>query len=921
MNPLFDIDFLTQLTLHRSRETFARITALTQKEQPIEYIEGKVTGGSVNVDGNSAVRRTCSLTMVAKDLDINSFYWGLKNKFKLEVGIKNNIDPRYPEIIWFPQGLYVITSFNTSQSTNNFTVSISGKDKMCLINGDLGGALPSSVDFGIEEYHDKINDTVTYTSIPIKNIIREAIQNYGNELPGNIIINDIEDAGLELLEYRGDTPLYMFKNNITGQIQNMTINSNQKCYYALDKIIDSTRFSALQKDGHGFHNYYVSLGNGTYELKSIFVNTQVAGTISDSYIIYDNLVDLEIDVDPTVISLDTTLNKQYVLQKFEYGSIPGYRLTDLTFAGDLIANVGETLTSVLDKIKNMLGEFEYFYNLDGKFVFQKKPYHIVAPWGPGEKDNEVALNEEYSNRNQLFSLTDGTLITAFSNNPNLFNLRNDYVVWGSYKTTSGAELPIHMRYAIDKKPEKYITWDGIEYTSQEYDWRELIYQMALDYRRHYHEDDFLYTIAEKNPHFEGGRTGYEQYYTDLEGFWRDLYNPNPELKDRTIDIISARASQNCYIKNGFKLIDAKDIVELKNKYLIEDLYYYNNGQLYSFIGSPICQLQKETEYWFKNSDNEWLCSKTPEILNKYSLKNLYVQYIEKFYDKNNLQLMTNADEQFYMSGKDGNEYVYVNYIDVALSNLTQEDFSSILYIDSDLNQIQYHDEGNYTTELFQDLYSSNNIFAEKISYITCTDNYGEKITTTINDIQYYEKYSDYHLDGEDGKYWAKIVMTNPESLLFWFDFMDAEGSDLAKYSVPVVGARTKSINDKDVKSIYYREIPTTIFKSVNESGYEIQTGYTYIQLQPTMENLFTISSKGKSAKERIDELLYNHSYCIESASITTIPIYHLQPNSRILVKDPESKIDGEYIVSKLTIPLTYNGTMNITATKAVSNIY
>jgi hypothetical protein len=88
-----------------------------------------------------------------------------------------------------------------------------------------------------------------------------------------------------------------------------------------------------------------------------------------------------------------------------------------------------------------------------------------------------------------------------------------------------------------------------------------------------------------------------------------------------------------------------------------------------------------------------------------------------------------------------------------------------------------------------------------------------------------------------------------------------------------------------------------------------------------MENLFTISSKGKSAKERIDELLYNHSYCIESASITTIPIYHLQPNSRILVKDPESKIDGEYIVSKLTIPLTYNGTMNITATKAVSNIY
>jgi hypothetical protein len=62
------------------------------------------------------------------------------------------------------------------------------------------------------------------------------------------------------------------------------------------------------------------------------------------------------------------LNNQpiyYYFTKIEYGQTAGYRLTDLTFAGDLIANVGESLTSVLDKIKNMLVEFEYFYNLDG----------------------------------------------------------------------------------------------------------------------------------------------------------------------------------------------------------------------------------------------------------------------------------------------------------------------------------------------------------------------------------------------------------------------------------------------------------------------------------------------------------------------------------------------------------------------------
>jgi hypothetical protein len=41
----------------------------------------------------------------------------------------------------------------------------------------------------------------------------------------------------------------------------------------------------------------------------------------------------------------------------------------LVYPGDLITNIGESLTSMLDKIKNMLGDFEYFYDVDGRFVF------------------------------------------------------------------------------------------------------------------------------------------------------------------------------------------------------------------------------------------------------------------------------------------------------------------------------------------------------------------------------------------------------------------------------------------------------------------------------------------------------------------------------------------------------------------------
>jgi hypothetical protein len=121
---LYDKEFLKQLDNLKNKTIFARITALTFQEHPIETIEGRVTQGSINIDGSSAVRRTCSLTMVAQNFNYNDYYWGLNTKFKLEVGVENTIDASYPRIIWFPQGIYLITSFNTSRSTNNFSISI-----------------------------------------------------------------------------------------------------------------------------------------------------------------------------------------------------------------------------------------------------------------------------------------------------------------------------------------------------------------------------------------------------------------------------------------------------------------------------------------------------------------------------------------------------------------------------------------------------------------------------------------------------------------------------------------------------------------------------------------------------------------------------------------------------------------------------
>ena len=144
----YDKDFLLELDKYKNKIIYARITALKFNESPVETIEGRVTQGSINLDGASAVRRSCSLTLVAQNFDYNNYVWGMNTKFRLEIGVNNDIDPTYPEIIWFNQGVYLITSFSVARNTTSFNISIQGKDKMCLLNGEVGGTINVTTDFG-----------------------------------------------------------------------------------------------------------------------------------------------------------------------------------------------------------------------------------------------------------------------------------------------------------------------------------------------------------------------------------------------------------------------------------------------------------------------------------------------------------------------------------------------------------------------------------------------------------------------------------------------------------------------------------------------------------------------------------------------------------------------------------------------------
>ena len=159
-------------------------------------------------------------------------------------------------------------------------------------------------------------------------------------------------------------------------------------------------------------------------------------------------------------------------------------------------------------------------------MFQKKNTYIQELFSP--IDGELVTPSMYTTQ-YSYKFEDKTLFTAISNSPNINHLKNDFAIWGQRKSIAGSDLPIHARYAIDKKPQKYISLQyneqneiikGDTYTTSRWDWREIIYRMALDFYKFNENSDYLIKLEKFNPSFVNGKTGYEQYYSDIQGFWR-----------------------------------------------------------------------------------------------------------------------------------------------------------------------------------------------------------------------------------------------------------------------------------------------------------------------------------------------------------------------------------------------------------------
>ena len=175
---------------------------------------------------------------------------------------------------------------------------------------------------------------------------------------------------------------------------------------------------------------------------------------------------------------------------FSKGKDIGYVYTDFIYPGELIADAGSSVTDNLDKIIQILGNYEYFYDLDGNFIFQEKKnflnnaqsYYIL------QAKNEAQLVPDYiasqNGQNKLmaylinmtsgtssFTFEDSQLIKSYSNTPQYGAIKNDFVIWG-VRTTEDYQIPLRYHLAIDVTPrikeDKYLMFNYKEYEIDKY---------------------------------------------------------------------------------------------------------------------------------------------------------------------------------------------------------------------------------------------------------------------------------------------------------------------------------------------------------------------------------------------------------------------------------------------------------------------
>ena len=811
---------------------WVKIILLDWEEEEIQEIQGRCTSGSVSIDGNAAVRRTCNLSMVVDDPQEISGDWAISKKIKVYIGIEEN-----NSINWYKQGIFVITSFSAAESANNYTVSLTAQDKMCLLNGTLGGALYAETDFGnISTYKTIKNPEGDETTVEEKvelsifDIIKEAVHDFGKEKYENIIIKDIEDA-LELIEYRGNGILLHHGNNLIQM--DLSGTSSDLVFKPIDYY---GLFIQISEDN--YIPQYKFLPDKTYYIKVPPQKAKNGSPTKPSYIKLQDLSkkaiplsngekynitedDFEAFLQAEYEYLQETYGVVYTKQNenysiayelprteiyileagntiYQYGDVIGYRPTALTYSEkDFILKPGESVGTLLEKIKNKFGIYEYFYDVDGRFVFQKKRTYINFQYNGFLNKNENSYNYSNDESEYIASYNDKKQIVSINNSPQIQNIKNDYSLWGTTKD----KIPFHVRIGINRKPIEYISYKGIKYSTLE---------NAVNYEP---------VTIKQLPWL---MTSSELYYKD----------ENNTLVPFTVDEIVADL--------GAEIDDSDNLIQAFIWILILII-------VIALVAQAATTTTLEEGFLYRKVEQK---IDYRELIYQMAL-DYYAYHLEPdFY------AVIEHNNPWAKNGRTGFESFY-----------------------ADMKEFWPH------------LYKGDLTKKDLNNYILAGENKG----------------------------WSKKIL-EPSSLIFWFELIDGD----EKYWIENIGSRMKAETNSEITAIAYKDTPKFLFtmtegdipqdwKASNENIGKFGSGYTNINVPVDLAKDFVISSKHYSAMELAEQYLYSYTNLAETKSISIIPNYNLKPNHKIKL------LNESYVIKRITIPLAYNGIMNLELTKIYNN--
>lgn len=504
-------------------------------------------------------------------------------------------------------------------------------------------------------------------------------------------------------------------------------------------------------------------------------------------------------------TLTITPEQEPTAIRFEWGDDIGFVYTDFTYPGQLTTVAGDTVCTVLDKIVSVLGNYEYFYDLDGNFIFQEIKNNLNTAKSTEElgktqnSDYLIDLSKGVAD----YDFTDSKLIATISNNPHFNNIKNDFVVWGARKDAMGKSYPIRFHLAIDQKPDI----EAFKELYAENGYEIYLYNDTLGIKR-----------AKVPIPIEKDLDGNFTPNTGTEGYlYRDQYGT---LYTWTLD--QRLPSDSPKTAGQMAFIETIIPGGLPRKGGVVGWYYKSMGTVY------VCT-QASTDT------------------------------IDCTYEE------TEDPYRFYVLTIDDNT-----------------DWRTILYLQGLVAEPNGTDYNYYYSELVNEW-------------------------PKMYDIETQEWIADF------------------KNLNFYLDFIDTT-TPLGALSVENIGRRSMVVDNKDINCIFEKDPEDCILIKTGACDTDVLTkecrtrGQRYSLVEAEIYDNIVTGGTANSAYVMIKDLLYQYTNYNETVAISIIPIFYLEPNTRVTIQDTKTGVYGDYMINTISCSLDISGMMNLSCTRVLDKI-